>query len=222
MTRSDWFLKSAAAWSNVTVMREPTSNAAHPITFSRRAALKTLGAGLGAVAVWPYVSDQAAEAFALIQETKAPPALKFLTPAQYATVDRFVEVLIPADEHSPGASDARVADYIDLLLSESDAQTQGEWTTGVAALDEESRRRFQSAFDRLAPAQATTLVTEISRSEQAASTILERFFAMTKDAAIRGYYTSEIGIHKELTYKGNKFLREFVGCTHPEHGYSGD
>ena len=43
----------------------------------------------------------------------------------------------------------------------------------------------------------------------------------TKDATIRGYYTSEIGIHRELTYQGNKFLREFVGCTHPEHGYEG-
>jgi Gluconate 2-dehydrogenase subunit 3 len=202
-------------------MDEPVSNAAHPITFSRRAALKTLGAGLGAVAVWPYVSDQAAEAFALIQETKAPPALRVLTPAQYATVDRLVEILIPADEHSPGASEARVADYIDLLLSESDAQTQGEWATGVAALDEESTRRFQAKFDRLAPAQAAALVTEISRNESAPSTILEQFFVKTKDAAIRGYYTSEIGIHKELAYKGNKFLREFVGCTHPEHGYSG-
>jgi hypothetical protein len=32
-------------------MRERDSNGAHAITFSRRAALKTLGAGLGAVAV---------------------------------------------------------------------------------------------------------------------------------------------------------------------------
>jgi len=203
-------------------MREPRSNAGHPITFSRRAALKTIGAGLGAVAVWPYVSDEAAEAFALIQETKAPPALRFLTPAQYSTIDRFVEILIPADDHSPGAHDARVADYIDLLLSESDGQTQGEWTAGAAALDEESRRRFQAAFDHLIPAQAVELVTDMSRNERAPSTVLERFFVATKDAAIRGYYTSEIGIHQDLTYKGNRFLREFVGCTHPEHGYSGE
>ena len=35
---------------------------------------------------------------------------------------------------------------------------------------------------------------------------------MTKQATIRGYYTSEIGIHQELRYKGNQFLPEFVGC----------
>ncbi len=34
---------------------------------------------------------------------------------------------------------------------------------------------------------------------------------------IDGYYTSAIGIHKELEYKGNTALAEFPGCTHPEH-----
>ena len=33
-----------------------------------------------------------------------------------------------------------------------------------------------------------------------------------KQATVRGYYTSKIGIHDELHYKGNVFLKEFVGC----------
>ena len=33
-----------------------------------------------------------------------------------------------------------------------------------------------------------------------------------KQATVHGYYTSEIGIHQELRYKGNKVLLEFVGC----------
>ena len=43
-------------------------------------------------------------------------------------------------------------------------------------------------------------------------TPLEAFFVMTKQATIRGYYTSKIGIHDELHYKGNVFLKDFVGC----------
>ena len=70
--------------------------------------------------------------------------------------------------------------------------------------------------------QAADLLGAISRNELAPVTPLEEFFVTTKEAAIRGYYTSEIGIHKELTYKGNKFLREFVGCTHPEHGFTAE
>ena len=92
-------------------------NAAQPMKFSRRAALQTLGATAGAVAVWPYLSDSAAEAFAAIQTTGAPPKLAFLSAAQYAAVDAVAETIIPADDHSPGARAARVADYIDLLLA---------------------------------------------------------------------------------------------------------
>src|SRR5262249_30646894 len=157
---------------NVTVMDEPVSNAAHPITFSRRAALKTLGAGLGPVAVSPCVSDQAAEAFALIQETNTPPALRLLNAAQYTAVYRIFDMLSPADDHAPVVRDARVAGCNDLLRSDYEAHTRREWTTGVAALDEESTRRFQPKFDPLAPAYGTALVTEISRNESAPSTIL--------------------------------------------------
>jgi len=193
---------------------------AEPIVLSRRAVVKALGATMGAVAVWPYLSDSAAEAFAEIQAGKAAPKLQFLTQAQYTTVDVLAETIIPADAHSPGARAARVADYIDLLLAESDDETREKWTAGLTTLDEESVRRFKVLFTKATHVQAVALLTDISRNEFAAETPLEKFFATTKDATIRGYYTSEIGIQKELTYKGNKYLGEFLGCTHPEHGYT--
>ena len=97
-----------------------------PLTLSRRAAVKAIGAGVGAVAVWPYLSEAGAQAFAEIQASKAPPKLRFLTAAEFATVDLVAETIIPADAHSPGARAARVADYIDLLLSESRRRDQAE------------------------------------------------------------------------------------------------
>jgi Gluconate 2-dehydrogenase subunit 3 len=200
-------------------VQEPDRTTAQPVTLSRRAALKSIGAGVGAVAVWPYLSDSAAAAFGAIQAGQPPPKLVFLSAAQYATLDALTEALIPADDHSPGARAARVADYIDLLLAESDGETQRTWTAGLASLDDECRRRFNAPYAQLGAVQSTELLTDISRNETNPTTALERFFKVTKDAAIRGYYTSEIGIHKELEYKGNVMLGEFVGCTHPEHGY---
>ena len=35
---------------------------------------------------------------------------------------------------------------------------------------------------------------------------------MAKQATVYAYYTSSIGIHQELRYKGNVFIKEFVGC----------
>jgi hypothetical protein len=188
---------------------------------SRRAALKALAAGVGTVGVWPYLSETAAEAFAELQATNAPPKLAFLSPTQYATVDAVAETIIPADDHSPGARAARVADYIDLLLSESDEQTRKIWIEGLAAVDEASQRRFKAPYVKLAPDQAVALLSDLAKNELNPKTGLEWFFKTTKDATIRGYYTSEIGIHQELKYKGNVFLKEFVGCTHPEHGFEG-
>jgi hypothetical protein len=187
------------------------------VQVSRRAALQALGA----VAVWPYLSDQAAEAFAALQRRQGPPQLTFLTSTQHATLEALTETIIPTDEHSPGARAARVADYIDLLLAESDEQTQRTWTTGLALLDVESRVMFRASFVELNGAQAIELLASISRNEANPRTPVERFFVTTKDATIRGYYTSEIGIQQELAYKGNRVIAEFVGCTHPEHGFSG-
>ena len=179
---------------------------------SRRGALRALGA----VAVLPWLSDEGASAFVLLQQTKAPPRLKVLSASQYATLEALTEAIIPQDERSPGAKEARVADYVDLLLSEGDAVLRQEWLDGLAALDAEATARFASPFVKLAPAQVEVLLGEVSRArpvgDSAPKAPLEAFFVAAKDATIQGYYTSEIGIHEELRYKGNTVLGEFVGC----------
>lgn len=206
---------------------------------TRRTALKSIGAA----ALLPWLSDDGLAAFAEAQAAKAPPRLKVLTKAQYQSVDTLVEALIPTDERSPGASAARVADYIDLLLSEADPSAKERWLAGLTALDAEAVTRFKTPLVKLTEPQRTALLIDISRYEtplpkgaglevprneqpKAARvdsllgdvrqpydrTVLESFFADTKQATVHGYYTSEIGIHQELRYKGNTLLAEFVGC----------
>jgi len=181
---------------------------------SRRAALRRIGAGAGALTLLPFLSDEGLAAFVRIQGAKAAPALKVLSASQYATLEALVEAIIPADDHSPGAKEARVADYIDLLLSEApDDSLKQTWLDGLAALDAEAGKRFGAPFVRLEAGQVDALLTDVSRDEAAPQrTPLEAFFTTTKQATIHGYYTSEIGIHKELHYKGNQILAEFVGC----------
>ena len=182
---------------------------------TRRTAIKALGAS-GALTFLPWLSQENAQALAALQVTKAPPKLKVLTPAQYATVETLVEAIIPADERSPGAREARVADYIDLALSESEDTLRQQFLEGVAALDNEAVTRGGAVFAKLAPAQVQVFLSELARNERPAEgvqqTPAEKFFVAAKQAAIHGYYTSEIGIHKELRYKGNQILADFVGC----------
>jgi hypothetical protein len=184
----------------------------NPAKVGRRAALKALGTGLGTVAALPWLSDEGLLAFARIQETNAAPQPKVFSPSQFATLELLVDAIIPTDDRSPGAKQARVADYIDLLLSEGDRELSLEWIGGLAALDADAELRFQAPFVRLSATQVDLILQTISRNEKAPRTLLDTFFVMAKQATIRGYYTSEIGIHQDLRYKGNQFLKEFVGC----------
>ena len=183
-----------------------------PAGVSRRTALKAFGTGIGTVAALPWLSDEGLLAFARIQESNAPPQPKVFSPSQFATLELLADAIIPTDDRSPGAKQARVADYIDLLLSELDRDVALQWIGGLAALDAEAMSRFRSPFSRLRDTQVDAILQAISRNEKSPQTPLDVFFVMVKQATIRGYYTSKIGIHDELRYKGNQFLREFVGC----------
>jgi len=176
---------------------------------SRRSALKALGT---TAVLLPALSPDGLLAFARIQAGTAAPALKVLSAPDFQTLEVLVEAIIPADDRSPGAKDARVADYIDLLLSESDDELVLQWMGGLAALNQEAALRFRRRFVELDAAQMDAVLAAISKNELDPGTPLEHFFVMTKQATIRGYYSSEIGIHRELRYKGNQFLQEFVGC----------
>ena len=174
----------------------------------RRTVLKAIGT----VVALPWLSDEGLLAFARLQETDGPSPLKVFSKPQFDALEVLTEAIIPTDERSPGAKRARVADYIDLLLSELDREVALQWIGGLAALDAEALSRFRSPFSRLRDAQVDAILQTISRNEKSPQTPLEVFFVMAKQATIRGYYTSKIGIHDELRYKGNQFLREFVGC----------
>jgi len=186
----------------------PKAATSSGIGAGRRTVLKAIGT----VVALPWLSDEGLLAFARLQETDGPSPLKVLSKPQFDALEVLTEAIIPTDERSPGAKQARVADYIDLLLSELDRDVALQWIGGLAALDAEAMSRFRSPFSRLRDTQVDAILQAISRNEKSPQTPLDVFFVMVKQATIRGYYTSKIGIHDELRYKGNQFLREFVGC----------
>jgi len=193
---------------------------------SRREALKSIGVGAGVISVLPILKtaavgqelahdhmNHAAQASA---ETKPQP-LRFFTPEENRTVIEMSERIIPSDDHSPGAKAARASEFIDLVVSESPENTRQMWRDGLAAINKMSQGKFGKPFADATVDQQVDLLKEISKNEKSPQTVEERFFRTIKYATVDAYYTSEIGIHKELQYKGNSYLKEFTGCTHPEH-----
>jgi len=190
---------------------------------TRRDALKSIGVGVGVIASLPVLNtgavaqehNHAIHSAPAVATAKQP--LKFFTEDENKTIIEMSECIIPADDHSPGAKAAAVNEYIDLIVSESPEATKQTWREGLAAINKMSRDKFGKVFADASPDQRVQLLTEISKNERSPQTIEERFFRTIKNATADGYYTSEIGIHKELHYKGNSYLKEYTGCTHPEH-----
>lgn len=190
---------------------------------SRRTALKGIAVGVGASLPVLNIPAQAQDhqhnhgPSAAAQAPAKATAPKFFSAGQMALIGTISELIIPTDDNSPGALAAEVPAFIDLMISESPAETKKTWTDGLAAIDKMSQSKNKADFNKTTKDQQIALLTEISKNEAKPSTAEERFFKTIKNMTIDGYYTSEIGIHKELKYKGNTYLKEFKGCTHPEH-----
>lgn len=191
---------------------------------SRRQALKGLALGIGVGASLPILGQQALadddehhhSAAAKPAQAKAAKP-KFFNAQQMALIATISEHIIPTDDHSGGAIAAEVPEFIDLMISESSAETKKQWTDGLAAINQMSQSKFGKPYNSATKEDQIALLTEISKNEMKPSTKEEKFFRTIKSMTIDGYYTSKIGIHDELKYKGNTYLKEFKGCTHPEH-----
>jgi hypothetical protein len=188
----------------------------------RRQWLKTSATVLGASLLpLPAVTAEQpqAETAPAAPETKpaAPKtAARFFTPAQHALVDELSETIIPADSHSGGAKAAKVADYIDQFLRESfDDADKALWREGLRLADVMSRHYNGKSFVDASPEDRIAVLTVLSDHEQMTDLPEVRFFIELKRLTVRAYYTSKIGIHDELEYKGNRILHEFVGCDDP-------
>jgi hypothetical protein len=193
-------------------------------TLSRRRALKVLGAGVGAAGTLSIYQNQAygqhqhmqhgAKAHADAAKTAQP---RFFTPAEMATLVVMSDLIIPSDEHSPGAKEAGVAAFIDVMVGASPEETRTMWREGLAAIDKASEKKYSKKYADASPENQLDLLKDISKNEFDPKTTEEKFFRAMKGMTIDGYYTSEVGIHKDLQYKGNSYTKDFVGCTHPEH-----
>ena len=171
-----------------------------PSDLTRRDALKA--------AVGTVVASQVTA----LRAAAAAPALRFFTAEEFALADVLCELLIPADEHSPGARAAGAARYIDGRLAEAFTdEPRTTWRTGLELLDALARREQGRRFVEVAAPQQIALLERLAANEQKPVSAEDRFFVELKRRTVHAYYTSRVGIHDELEYKGNVMLEEFVG-----------
>lgn len=141
--------------------------------------------------------------------TDAP---KFFTAAEFAMLDEMTEMIIPSDDHSPGARAAQVAAYIDARVAEAfEPKERDLWRNGLQMVDALSHKTHGRTFMEASPEQRIEVLTRMAKNEKNPKTPEEIFFRELKHSTAHAYYTSKIGIHQEMEYKGNVMLNEFAG-----------
>jgi hypothetical protein len=132
--------------------------------------------------------------------------LQYFSEDENRLLDQLMEMIIPADSHSPGAHAAKTSLFADVMVATSDDAVKKRWRDGTRLIEEEATRSSLAEALRKA-----------ASNEGNPETDLERFFASLKQMTVNGYYTSAMAIHQDLGYLGNTYLVAFPACTHPEH-----
>jgi Gluconate 2-dehydrogenase subunit 3 len=137
------------------------------------------------------------------------------TDAQRRTAAALCAVIIPADDHGPCAANLNVQDFIDEWISAPYPAQQHDRQPildGLAWIDAEAQRRFQTDFANLHENQSTAICDDICHAPDAKPEFASaaKFFTRFRDLTASGYYTTPDGM-KDVGYVGNTPLPEFTG-----------
>jgi hypothetical protein len=156
------------------------------------------------------IAAGAVAAAPLAAQTTGSP--RFFTADEFKLLDELSEIIIPADDHSPGARAAKVAAYIDKSVAEAfEDRPRQTFREGLKLVDDLSHEMHGKPFMDAAPEQRVAVVARMAQNERNPKKPEERFFVALKHQVAFAYYTSNIGIHQEMEYKGNTVQTEFSG-----------
>jgi gluconate 2-dehydrogenase gamma chain len=196
-----------------------TDDGSTPGALDRREAVKVL-ALVPLMAPWSFTPPQLERALAAtaaherdpVQSTSEP---KFFTAGEWATVRLLADYVIPGDERSGSATDAKVPEYIDFLFADPDTREASRTAMrgGLGWLDFECQRRFAAAFVGATDAQRRSLLDDIAWPARARPEMSHgvAFFNRFRDLTAAGFFSSQMG-WRDLEFVGNAFLPSWDGC----------
>ncbi|WP_276481781.1 gluconate 2-dehydrogenase subunit 3 family protein [Paraflavitalea pollutisoli] len=127
----------------------------------------------------------------------------FFTPEELATITILGDIIIPKDDVSGSASDAKVPEWIEFIVKDM-PEHQVPMRGGLRWLDMQCLRRYEKAFKGCTQQQQMEMVDEIAWPAKAKPEMAQgvAFFNLIRNLTVTGFYTSEIGV-KDIGYKGN-------------------
>lgn len=148
---------------------------------------------------------------------------QFLDEHQNETLIVLSDLMIPATE-TPGAKEALVNRFIDLVLAAETRETQRDFLNSLSYLDGESMRMYKAAFRYLTREEQDDLLHGLAYPHTgsgwagdsgAVADPGHAHFEKLKGRIAMAYYSSQAG-EKELGWDGAFAHGPYQGCEHPE------
>jgi gluconate 2-dehydrogenase subunit 3-like protein len=175
---------------------------------SRRDLLRITLTTLGVNVVNAEAAQHVHQAVAEVKKTGVYKA-KFFTEHEYKTLEKLADLIIPADDHSPGALAGGAPEFIDFLCSQCPELAE-IYTGGLAWLDHQMKKRDSASFIAAAPERQTAMLDLIAFRKNTSAELAPgiHFFDWVRNMTVDAFYTSKAGMD-DLGYMGNSAMSEF-------------
>jgi gluconate 2-dehydrogenase gamma chain len=161
-----------------------------PLT--RRDLLKLAGAAAGAAAA----GTPDARAATTAEQRRARPVrepLRALTTHEADVLDRIAELLIPSDDHGPGATEAMAVRYIDRALAGALQDQREAYRVGLEALERYARQTRGAPFLALTETRQVSLLIDVESGTATGANVgfagsSAQFFALVRGHVWQGTF----------------------------------
>ncbi|WP_276373785.1 gluconate 2-dehydrogenase subunit 3 family protein [Chryseolinea sp. H1M3-3] len=138
---------------------------------------------------------------------EGPSSTGLLTNDQISFMNEVGETILPTTPSSPGAKEAKVGEFMDIMLKDCYSPAdQKIFMDGIATLDKASESKYDKSFVKLKPEEKHELLltvdAEASKYKDSKKTDdpENHYYSMMKQLTLLGYFTSEIGATKALNH----------------------
>ncbi|SES00062.1 gluconate 2-dehydrogenase subunit 3 family protein [Pedobacter rhizosphaerae] len=127
----------------------------------------------------------------------------FFNKHEMATITVLADIIIPKDDVSGSATDAKVPEFIEFIVKDI-PEHQVPMRGGLKWLDVYCFNKYEKSFVEASEEQQISIIDEIAYPKKAKPEVQAGviFFNRMRDLTASGFYTTEIGV-KDIGYMGN-------------------
>lgn len=129
---------------------------------------------------------------------------KFFTEHEMATIVVLGDIIIPKDDVSGSASDAKVGDFIEFIVKDM-PQHQVPMRGGLRWLDLQCLKRYEKTFKECSDEQKIEMLDQIAYPKKAKPELKQgvTFFNLMRNLTVTGFYTTKMG-YEDVGFVGNR------------------